>query len=172
MVEKKELYNCIFKKYKEFIKNDLLFFEDLMLNLIDHKHVEANTVESYYDSTVTDEDEIAVLKINEKFNKIYKNNKYNILEIKDSKYIAGFLYPSEFMEKENTYNFKSFWIYKNKNKNELRLSSFTIISDIVLKKKNKTNEIHIKFDKNNFNEIDEIIIINVKDLIKSQKENI
>lgn len=164
-----ELYNCIFMKYKKFIKNDLLYFEDLMLNLIDHKRVDANTIESYYDSTVPDEDEIAILKINENFNKIYKNNQYDILEIKESKYITGFLYPSEFMEKENTYNFKSFWIYKNKNKEELRLSSFTIISDIILKINNKTNKINTKFDKRNFNEIDEIIIIKVKDLIDSQK---
>lgn len=156
-------------KYKKFIKNDLLYFEDLMLNLIDHKRVDANTIESYYDSTVPDEDEIAILKINENFNKIYKNNQYDILEIKESKYITGFLYPSEFMEKENTYNFKSFWIYKNKNKEELRLSSFTIISDIILKINNKTNKINTKFDKRNFNEIDEIIIIKVKDLIDSQK---
>jgi hypothetical protein len=162
-----ELYSYIFMKYKKFIKNDLLYFEDLILNLIDHKRVDANTVESYYDSTVPDEDEIAVLKINEKFSKIYKNNKYDILEIKDEKYIIGFLYPSEFMEKENTYNFKSFWIYKNKNKEELRLSSFTMISDIVLKKNNRNNKINIIFDKDNFNEIDEIIIIKVEDLIKS-----
>jgi hypothetical protein len=163
-----ELYNCIFMKYKKFIKNDLLYFEDLILNLIDHKKVDANTVESYYDSTVPDENEIAVLKINENFDKIYKNNTYNILKIKDSKYIVGFLYPSEFMEKENTYNFKSFWIYKNTNKEELRLSSSTIISDIMLKR-NKNNKINIKFDKDNFNEIDEIIIIKVEDLINSQK---
>jgi hypothetical protein len=156
-------------KYKNFIKNDLLYFEDLILNLIDHKRVDASTIENYYDSTVPDEYEIAILKINENFNKIYKNNKYDILETKDSKYIAGFLYPSEFMEKENMYNFKSFWIYRNKDKEELRLSSFTIISDIELKKNNKTNKINIKFDKDNFNEIDEIIIIKVEDLINSQK---
>jgi hypothetical protein len=153
-------------KYKNFIKNDLLYFEDLMLNLIDSRSVDADTVESYYDSTVPEEDEIAILKINEKFNKFYK---YDILKTDDSKYIAGFLYPSELMEKENTYNFKSFWIYRNEDKEELRLSSFTIISDIILKKNNKTNKINIKFDKHNFNEVDEIIIIKVEDLINSQK---
>lgn len=125
------LYKCIFMKYKKFIKNDLLYFEDLILNLIDSKSVDVNTIESYYDSTVPDEDEIAILKINEKFNKSYK---YDILKIDDEKFIAGFLYPSEFIEKENTYNFKSFCIYKNKDKEELRLSSFTVISDIILKK--------------------------------------
>lgn len=162
----KELYKCIFTKYKRFIKNDLLYFEDLILNLIDHKKVNANTVENYYDSTIPDEDEIAVLKINEKFN----GRKYDILRIKDSKYIVGFLYPSEFMEKEDTYNFKSFWIYENKNKKELRLSSFTTVSNIILRKNNKNNKINLKFDKNNFNEIDDVIIIKVKDLIESQKE--
>lgn len=160
-----ELYRYIFTKYKIFIKNDLLYFEDLILNLIDNKKVDANTVESYYDSTVPDEDEIAVLKINEKFN----DNNYDILKIKDEKYIVGFLYPSEFMEKENTYNFKSFWIYENKNKKELRLSSFTTVSDIILKKNKRNNKINIKFDKNNFNEIDDIIIIKVKDLIECQQ---
>lgn len=160
-----ELYRHIFRKYKIFIKNDLLYFEDLILNLIDNKKVDSNTVESYYDSTVPDEDEIAVLKINEKFN----DNKHDILKIKDEKYIVGFLYPSEFMEKEDTYNFKSFWIYENNDKKELRLSSFTIISDIILKKNQRNNKINIKFDKNNFNEIDDIIIIKVKNLIESQK---
>lgn len=157
-----DLYKCIFIKYKNFIKNDLLYFEDLILNLIDSKSVDANTVESYYDSTIPDEDEIAILKINEKFNEFYK---YDILKTRDSKYIAGFLYPSELMEKDNMYNFKSFWIYKNKDREELRLSSFTIVSDIILKKNIKTKKINIKFDKEKFNEVDEIIIIKVKDLI-------
>lgn len=80
------------------------------------------------------------------------------------------MYPSEFMEKEDTYNFKSFWIYENKNKKELRLSSFTTVSNIILRKNNKNNKINLKFDKNNFNEIDDVIIIKVKDLIESQKE--
>lgn len=157
-----DLYKCIFIKYKNFIKNDLLYFEDLILNLIDNKSIDANTVESYYDSTVPNEDEIAILKINGKFNKFYR---YDILKIKDEKYIAGFLYPSEFMEKDNTYNFKSFWIYKNKDREELRLSSFTIVSDIILKKNYKTKKININFDKEKFNEVDEILIIKVKDLI-------
>lgn len=161
-----ELYKCIYMKYKKFIKNDLLYFEDLILNLIDNKKVVANTVESYYDCTVPDEHEIAVLKIKETFN---INNRYDIIRINNEKYIVGFLYPSEFMEKENTYNFKSFWIYENGNKKELRLSSFTIVSDIVLKKNKKTNKINITFDKNNLNEIDEITIIKIKDLLDSSK---
>lgn len=165
-----ELHKCIFTKYKKFIKSrpedDLLYFEDLMLNLIDHKKINANTVESYYDSTVPDENEMAVLKINKNFEN--KNN-YDILKIRDSEYIVGFLYPSEYKDKENTFNFKSFWIYKNKNKEELRLYQFTIISDIILIKNKKTNKINIIFDKKNFNEIDDVIIIKINDLINFQK---
>lgn len=157
-----KLYKYIYIKYKKFIKNELLFFDDLTFNLIDNKKVNANTVESYYDSNVPDEDEIAILKINGNFN---NRNKIDILEVENNKYIVGFLYPSEYMEKENTYNFKSFWIYKN----ELRLSSFTIVSEIILKKNIKNNKINIRFDKNIFNEIDDINIIKVKDLIESQK---
>jgi hypothetical protein len=142
-----DLYKSIYIKYKPFIKNELLYFTD--------------TIFDYFDSTVHDEYEIAVLKIKEDFN--YKNNKTDILELgKNQKYIIGFLYPSEFMEKENTYNFKIFWIYTDENKKkELRLSSFTTISDITFKRNNKNN---INFDK-----IEDIIIIKVKDLIESQK---
>jgi hypothetical protein len=161
-----ELYKSIYKKYGDYIKNDLLYFEDLILNLIDNKRVNANTVESYYDSTVPDEDEIAVLKIKKNY---YMNGKIDILNVGNTKYVIGFLYPSEFMEKEDTYNFKSFWIFANGKKKELRLSSFTVISDVIVKKNNKNGKININFDKENFNEIEDIIIIKVKDLIESQK---
>lgn len=147
-----DLYKSIYIKYKPFIKNELLYFTD--------------TIFDYFDCTVPDEYEIAVLKIKEKID--YKSNKTDILELGENKYIIGFLYPSEFMEKENTYNFKRFWIYNNENKKELRLSSFIIISDIVLKK-NKNNKINIDFDKTKFLEKDDIIIMKVKDLIESQK---
>lgn len=160
-----ELYKSVYIKYKNFIKNDLLYFEDLTLNLIDKKRENDNTIESYFDCTIPEEYEMAVLKIKENSD-IYRNNKIDILDIKNSKYLVGFLYPSEYMEKENTYNFKKFWIYTDENKKkELRLSSFTIISDIIVKKNNKNNKINIKFDKNNFNEIEDIIIIKIKDLM-------
>jgi hypothetical protein len=141
----------IYNKYKPFIKNELLYFTD--------------TVFDYFDSTVPNEHEIAVIKIKKNFN--YENNTINIIELGENlKYIVGFLYPSEFMEKENTYNFKCFWIYNDETeKKELRLSSFTIISDIILKRNNNSNKINIKFDKDNFDEIEDIFIIRVKDLI-------
>ena len=148
-----DLHRYIYFKYKPFIKNELLYFTD--------------TIFDYFDCTVPDEHEIAVIKIKEKFN--YENNKIDIIELGSNlKYIVGFLYPSEIMEKENTYNFKTFWNNINQNKSELRLSSFTVISDIILKKNNKNNNINIIFDKKNFDNFEEIFIIKVKDLIESQ----
>lgn len=122
-----DLYKKIYIKYKPFIKNELLYFRD--------------TIFDYFDSTVPNEHEIAILKF------------------KKLNYKVGFLYPSENMEKEDTYNFKEFWIYNEKGKQDLRLSSVTIISDIIVKKNN------ITFD-NNFEDIENIFIIKVKDLIK------
>jgi predicted CopG family antitoxin len=162
----KELHKNIYIKYREFIKNDLLYFEDLILNLIDKKKVNANTVESYFDSTITDENEIAVVKIKENYE---VDNKFDILKIGTLKYIVGFLYPSEYMNKEDTYNFNPFWIYTDGKKKELRLSSFTIFSDVIIKKNNKFNKFKINFDKENFDYIEDIIIIKVIDLINSQK---
>lgn len=148
-----ELYKDIYIKYKPFIKNELLYFTD--------------TIFDYFDCTVPDEHEIAILKIKDNSN-IYKNNKIDIIKLGNFKYVTGFLYPSEFMDKEDTYNFKVFWIYTKENKKELILSSFTIISDIILKKNNRNNKFNIKFDKKNFDDIDEIFIIKVKDLIELQ----
>lgn len=148
-----DLHKCIYLKYKSFIKNELLYFTD--------------TIFDYFDCTVPDEHEIAVIKIKENFN--YENNRIDIIELENNlKYIVGFLYPSEIMEKENTYNFKTFWRHTNQNKSELRLSSFTVISDIILKKNNRNNNININFDKKDFEIFEEIFIIKVKDLIDSQ----
>jgi hypothetical protein len=147
-----DLYENVYIKYKSFIKNDLLYFTD--------------TIFYYFDCTVPDEHEISILKI--KINSdIFINNRMDILEVGKSKYIIGFLYPSELMEKENTYNFKKFWIYTNEHKKELRLSSFTIINDIIIKKNSKNNKNNIKFDKD---EVEDIFIIRVKDLIDSQNK--
>lgn len=148
-----ELYKNIYIKYKPFIKNELLYFTD--------------TIFDYFDCTVPDEHEIAILKIKDNSD-IYKNNKIDIIKLGKFKYVTGFLYPSEFMDKEDTYNFKVFWIYTKENKKELRLSSFTIISDIILKKNNRNSKINIKFDKKKYDDIDEIFIIKVKDLIELQ----
>lgn len=149
---KNDLYEIVYIKYKYFIKNDLLYFTD--------------TIFDYFDCTVPDEHEISILKIKENSD-IFINNMTDILEVGKSKYIMGFLYPSELMEKENTYNFKKFWIYKNEHKKELRLSSFTIINDIIIKKNCKSNKINIIFDKN---EVEDIFIIKVKDLVDLQNK--
>ena len=145
------LYKFIYIKYNSFIKNDLLYFTD--------------TIFDYFDSTVPDEYEIAVLKIKDNHN--YKKDNVDIIEIDENKYIIGFLYPSEFIEKENTYNFKHFFIYNK----ELRLSHFTIVNDITIKKKNLGGDYNLNnIKKIVFNEkindnIDYIFIIRVKELI-------
>lgn len=145
------LYKFIYIKYNSFIKNDLLYFTD--------------TIFDYFDSTVPDEYEIAVLKIKDNHN--YKKDNVDIIEIDENKYIIGFLYPSEFIEKENTYNFKPFFIYNK----ELRLSHFTIVNDITIKKKNLGGDYNLNnIKKIVFNEkindnIDYIFIIRVKELI-------
>lgn len=156
MENMEELYKDIYIKYKSFIKNGLLYFAD--------------TIFDYFDCTIPDEHEIAILKIKDNSD-IYKNNKIDIINLGKFKYATGFLYPSEIMEKEDTYNFKAFWIYTKENKKELRLSSFTIISDIILKKNNRNDKIIDLKDlkKKNFDDIEEIFIIKVKDLIESQK---
>lgn len=149
--KKNRLYKFIYIKYNSFIKNGLLYFTD--------------TIFDYFDSTVTDEYEIAVLKIKDNYN--YKKNNVDIIEIDQNKYIIGFLYPSEFIEKENTYNFKPFLIYNK----ELRLSSFTIVNDITIQKKNLGGDYDLNnikkiiFNERNFDNIDHIFIIRVKELI-------
>lgn len=154
-IENTKIIKSIYIKYKPFIKNDLLYFTDIIFD--------------YFDCTVPDKHEIAVLKIKDNYNNL--NNKIDIMEIDNFKYIIGFLYPSESMEKENTYNFKPFWIYKNRDKMELRLSSFTIVNDITIEKKNPggnygfDNIKDLNFNKRIFNDIDYIFIIKVKNMI-------
>lgn len=181
-----ELYKKIYLKYRDFISDEVFIYNrkksvesyikfknrnDFYLSYKLHeygyneKDLDENDIEKfkYEHGLLKDKNKIAVLKIKESV----ENNKFNELEnieIKNIKYIIGFLNPSQPMEKENIYNFNKFIIYNKDDKKELILSEITIINDIIIKK-DKTDNINIIFDKKLFNEIDDIIIINIKDLI-------
>ena len=148
-----QLFNLVYKKYKNYIKNNLLFFTDCIFD--------------YFDSTVEDENEIAIISV-KKSSSTYEANIRDVIECNNSFYIVGFLYPSEVDE---SYCFKKFYI----NENKLFLSSFSIMNHIKIIKKdidgneNLQNIKGLSFDETNAKDIYSIFLMKVTNIINGCK---